>query len=1373
MYNALTLLNERTSQRGKNLTIIMLLAFTSLVLGIAPKAEAISLPLDGSFTLESGNDCDANAVYRFGSSAQYQGKNLDLLVTITGDNNDRQTGADSACVSTQISFATPPRPSFFGESNTDGVAWSTDIKLQVVEKGTTTPVVVDRLLFSAFDLDTDDGVASDDFYLASPNTASIATSSTVTIFESPAGGLPVNGPGGVVYDKKLQGDTVNGCGLDSNGETDLGCQGSAEWIGVSEINFRIQNDDGFDEINGYAREIQISLDAADYGLLAYPTDLDDDDDGILDSEEGNGTVDTDGDGVPDSLDLDSDNDGISDIEESGANASVLDTDRDGRIDAGFARGDNGYADTLENAPESGIANYVIVDTDADSVPDFRDLDADNDSINDIVEAGGTDSNEDGLVDNLPVINSDGTLPALALADPDTDSDGSKDRRDLDSDGDTQFDISEAGRPLLDGNGDGKVDMTTDTDGDGIADVVDGNPTVFGDKPGGSNNDLDNDGIPNTTEGSGSNDDFDGDGIPNYLDIDSDNDGILDLIETAADFDNDTAPNYLDLDADKDGILDLEESGLNEAEQNSLDLDGNGQIDGTNAFGANGLADAIETTAGSGLPDYQNNQQASTVANTDADTQADFLDLDSDNDGLMDVLEAGFTDSDKNGQLDPAQAALSTRSPRDTDGDTMADYRDLDSDNDGITDVLEASSRGLDADGSGTVDGFADTNQDGVDDGSLAAARNVVDTDSDGIFDFRDLDSDNDAITDIIETSLADTNQNAKVDNQVDANGNGWADSLETTQGGTRILPPDADNDGIPDFRDIDSDNDALTDIIEVLKTDSDHNGRLDAPADANTDGWADELDPALGGTALLIPDTDNDGTADFRDIDSDNDSLHDVEEGLGLPDKNRDGRVDPWQDSNHDGIPDTIDASATGAADADADGIIDSADADAAVNAGAADSDADGIIDSADIDANGDGYTDAYASLTAQPSDLNADGLPDYRQVDRIHTGLDGSGAGAWNPVGLLGLGLLALLRRRNALLLLGLISTGVSHADDDFNRRVYVGGSLMDSQLEPDTRSTGFKVGETSSSGYSLNLGYDISKHWSIETYYADLGEAGISRKADDSEAGTIDYKHLGISAIGYFFNAQDMRNGNEQGSHLARREGLTPYGRIGIGSMDNSSRLPYTRDNNLHLHVGGGIEYGFNNGVAARAEVISYDTDALAMSVGVVKRFGERTEDRGYEASKVASDTRIPEIQRVTLATPKPATAVAPPVPATKVKPAPKKVRIRLPYIFFATDSAKLNTKAHEKLDYVARLMKRYPKLRLSVSGHTDERATNQYNLSLSLRRAAAVKRYLTAKGIAGHRLPTTALGESKPLSTGHARKSLAKNRRVELHVVQSRRR
>lgn len=154
----------------------------------------------------------------------------------------------------------------------------------------------------------------------------------------------------------------------------------------------------------------------------------------------------------------------------------------------------------------------------------------------------------------------------------------------------------------------------DNDNDGIVDVVD--------------IDDDNDGILDIVEGKGTDPgaDLDRDGILNYLDqdyvgfVDNNLDGVNDIF----DIDFDGIPDYLDLDSDNDGIIDNIEaqSSFQYIEPDKLDIDEDGLLDiyDSNLFGVSNSL---------GLIPFDN----------DNNNIADFLDVDSDNDGLNDWIEA--------------------------------------------------------------------------------------------------------------------------------------------------------------------------------------------------------------------------------------------------------------------------------------------------------------------------------------------------------------------------------------------------------------------------------------------------------------------------------------------------------------------------------------------------------------------------------------------------------------------------------------------------------------------------------------------------------------------------------------------------------------
>ena len=229
---------------------------------------------------------------------------------------------------------------------------------------------------------------------------------------------------------------------------------------------------------------------------------------------------------------------------------------------------------------------------------------------------------------------------------------------------------------------------------------------------------------------GTADDRDGDGVVNAVDVDDDNDLVADVDEGDGDTDGDGVPNVFDVDADNDGVPDLYEALPDLALAARLDADGDGRLDGSVELGENGLADAVEPTPESGV-------SIGGRLDGDGDAVPDQLDLDSDNDGLVDLVEAGGADADGDGRVDryrdldadgrDDQLALFPILPDDTDADGTPDSRDLDSDGDGASDRLESS--GEDVDSDGVVDRFADADGDGLDD--RIAARPVEPRDSGG------------------------------------------------------------------------------------------------------------------------------------------------------------------------------------------------------------------------------------------------------------------------------------------------------------------------------------------------------------------------------------------------------------------------------------------------------------------------------------------------------------------------------------------------------------------------------------------------------------------------------------------------------------------
>jgi len=101
----------------------------------------------------------------------------------------------------------------------------------------------------------------------------------------------------------------------------------------------------------------------------------------------------------------------------------------------------------------------------------------------------------------------------------------------------------------------------------------------------------------------------------------------------------------------------------------------------------------------------------------------------------------------------------------------------------------------------------------------------------------------------------------------------------------------------------------------------------------------------------------------------------------------------------------------------------------------------------------------------------------------------------------------------------------------------------------------------------------------------------------------------------------------------------------------------------------------------------------------------------------------------------------------------------------VYFEYDQSNLTAKSIQALKGVRGLMKRSPKITISIEGHADERGTREYNLALGQRRAESVANYLIASGIKRDRLIAKSFGEERPLSLGSNDTAWSKNRRVEI--------
>jgi outer membrane protein OmpA-like peptidoglycan-associated protein len=103
----------------------------------------------------------------------------------------------------------------------------------------------------------------------------------------------------------------------------------------------------------------------------------------------------------------------------------------------------------------------------------------------------------------------------------------------------------------------------------------------------------------------------------------------------------------------------------------------------------------------------------------------------------------------------------------------------------------------------------------------------------------------------------------------------------------------------------------------------------------------------------------------------------------------------------------------------------------------------------------------------------------------------------------------------------------------------------------------------------------------------------------------------------------------------------------------------------------------------------------------------------------------------------------------------------------LLFETDSAVLSEDAIARVSRIGDILAKYPEDRLRIEGHTDSRGTAAYNEELSLRRAEAVARVLSSRGVAPSQILVLGMGEEQPVASNGDPAGRSANRRVQLHI------
>jgi peptidoglycan-associated lipoprotein len=104
----------------------------------------------------------------------------------------------------------------------------------------------------------------------------------------------------------------------------------------------------------------------------------------------------------------------------------------------------------------------------------------------------------------------------------------------------------------------------------------------------------------------------------------------------------------------------------------------------------------------------------------------------------------------------------------------------------------------------------------------------------------------------------------------------------------------------------------------------------------------------------------------------------------------------------------------------------------------------------------------------------------------------------------------------------------------------------------------------------------------------------------------------------------------------------------------------------------------------------------------------------------------------------------------------------------INFDFDRSDIRSGDAATLDRKVAILLANPNVRVRISGHCDERGSDEYNLALGNRRATSTKQYLTSHGVDAGRIETVSFGEERPVASGHDEGSWAQNRRAEFEIL-----
>lgn len=339
-------------------------------------------------------------------------------------------------------------------------------------------------------------------------------------------------------------------------------------------------------------------------------------------------------------------------------------------------------------------------------------------------------------------------------------------------------------------------------------------------------------------------------------------------------------------------------------------------------------------------------------------------------------------------------------------------------------------------------------------------------------------------------------------------------------------------------------------------------------------------------------------------------------------------------------------------------------------------------------------------------------------------------------------------------------------------NSAWYIGAGVGQSRAtidEPRLRASLAANGETVTgftkdqrdTGYKLFVGRQLNQYFAVEAGYFDLGKFDFKSTTSGNGVlnGEAGFRGVNLDLLGQLPLSQRLSLLGRVGMHYTKTNTEFSGNRL-LGSTNT-----HASERKLNAKLGLGLEYKFSEALALRGEVERYRLndavgnrgDADLYSVSLVYKLGR-------PASATPAYQPAPEVAPV----------VAMPAPVIVAAPAPTPVAEKVSFAseaLFDFDQSTLKPQGKAALDQLLGQLTGMDLEVIVTVGHTDAVGSDAYNQKLSQRRAEAVKAYLVTQGVETNRVYTEGKGETQPVTDNTSAAGRAKNRRVTVEVVGTR--